>query len=268
MVVTMGCGDACPVIPGKRYIDWQLEDPKGKGSSACARFATRSRAGSICSSGARPDAGEEASDEVRLVRLHPKRRTLPDGAGVLRAVRAGATFAPSRPGRIPPRRSGPRSSRRCARSASTFPSGSRRRLDLEMQLHTDWAITLACAGSCPYVPSAAEDWDVADPRGRTLEQVREIRDEIERRVVDLVESDSMRSAPTGRRMKPGCGVSCRRSSRSSRARTPPRRFEPAPMRCSPPYDEAPVRSFALALAERETKARLREGACGPAGASR
>ena len=29
IVVTMGCGDACPVIPGKRYIDWELPDPKG-----------------------------------------------------------------------------------------------------------------------------------------------------------------------------------------------------------------------------------------------
>ncbi|MGA8922473.1 MAG: arsenate reductase ArsC [Candidatus Dormiibacterota bacterium] len=29
VVVTMGCGDACPVIPGKRYIDWDLRDPKG-----------------------------------------------------------------------------------------------------------------------------------------------------------------------------------------------------------------------------------------------
>ena len=28
VVVTMGCGDACPVIPGKRYIDWDLPDPK------------------------------------------------------------------------------------------------------------------------------------------------------------------------------------------------------------------------------------------------
>jgi arsenate reductase len=28
IVVTMGCGDACPVIPGKRYIDWDLQDPK------------------------------------------------------------------------------------------------------------------------------------------------------------------------------------------------------------------------------------------------
>jgi arsenate reductase len=31
LVVTMGCGDACPVIPGKRYLDWELEDPAGKG---------------------------------------------------------------------------------------------------------------------------------------------------------------------------------------------------------------------------------------------
>ena len=30
VVVTMGCGDACPVIPGKRYVDWDLPDPKGR----------------------------------------------------------------------------------------------------------------------------------------------------------------------------------------------------------------------------------------------
>ena len=30
VVVTMGCGDECPYIPGKRYIDWELPDPKGK----------------------------------------------------------------------------------------------------------------------------------------------------------------------------------------------------------------------------------------------
>jgi arsenate reductase (thioredoxin) len=31
VVITMGCGDACPVLPGKRYLDWELEDPAGKG---------------------------------------------------------------------------------------------------------------------------------------------------------------------------------------------------------------------------------------------
>ena len=30
VVVTMGCGDACPVFPGKRYVDWEVEDPSGK----------------------------------------------------------------------------------------------------------------------------------------------------------------------------------------------------------------------------------------------
>ncbi len=34
VVITMGCGDACPVYPGKRYLDWQLDDPAGRGVDA------------------------------------------------------------------------------------------------------------------------------------------------------------------------------------------------------------------------------------------
>jgi arsenate reductase (thioredoxin) len=34
VVITMGCGDACPIFPGKRYLDWQLTDPAGKGPDA------------------------------------------------------------------------------------------------------------------------------------------------------------------------------------------------------------------------------------------
>ncbi|TYR63804.1 arsenate reductase ArsC [Streptomyces parvus] len=33
-VITMGCGDACPVFPGRTYLDWQLDDPAGKGVDA------------------------------------------------------------------------------------------------------------------------------------------------------------------------------------------------------------------------------------------
>ncbi|MFD7962701.1 arsenate reductase ArsC [Streptomyces zaomyceticus] len=33
-VITMGCGDACPVFPGKKYLDWALEDPAGQGVEA------------------------------------------------------------------------------------------------------------------------------------------------------------------------------------------------------------------------------------------
>ena len=34
VVITMGCGDACPIFPGKRYLDWALEDPAGQGVEA------------------------------------------------------------------------------------------------------------------------------------------------------------------------------------------------------------------------------------------
>ena len=34
VVVTMGCGDACPYFPGKRYLDWTLDDPAGQGVAA------------------------------------------------------------------------------------------------------------------------------------------------------------------------------------------------------------------------------------------
>ncbi len=34
VVITMGCGDACPIFPGKRYEDWQLEDPAGQSMEA------------------------------------------------------------------------------------------------------------------------------------------------------------------------------------------------------------------------------------------
>ena len=34
VVITMGCGDACPIFPGKRYEDWELDDPAGLGVEA------------------------------------------------------------------------------------------------------------------------------------------------------------------------------------------------------------------------------------------
>ena len=37
VVVTMGCGDACPVFPGKRYLDWEVDDPAGKDVAAVRR---------------------------------------------------------------------------------------------------------------------------------------------------------------------------------------------------------------------------------------
>ncbi len=38
VAVTMGCGDACPVYPGKRYEDWQVDDPAGRDLSTVRRI--------------------------------------------------------------------------------------------------------------------------------------------------------------------------------------------------------------------------------------
>ena len=42
VVITMGCGDACPIYPGKKYEDWELDDPAGQDVDSVARSATRS----------------------------------------------------------------------------------------------------------------------------------------------------------------------------------------------------------------------------------
>lgn len=62
-----------------------------------------------------------------------------------------------------------------------------KKLLVEMQLHADWAITLACGATCPYVPTVVEDWDIPDPAGKSLEETRAIRDAIELRVKELVD---------------------------------------------------------------------------------
>jgi arsenate reductase len=43
VVITMGCGDACPVFPGKRYEDWVLEDPAGQGIEVVRRIRNEIR---------------------------------------------------------------------------------------------------------------------------------------------------------------------------------------------------------------------------------
>ncbi len=54
----------------------------------------------------------------------------------------------------------------------------------------EWAdvvVTMGCGDECPYIPGKRYlDWDLEDPRGRPIEEVRATRDEIERRVVELL----------------------------------------------------------------------------------
>lgn len=136
-----------------------------------------------------------------------------------------------------------------------------KKLDVEMQLHADWAITLACGGACPYVPTIVEDWEIPDPAGKGLEEVREIRDLLEERVREFVEQrlEAIRADHTAHQLR--------------LARLLPNLIEEFEGIRSPEvirgcadailaeFDEAPVRSFVLTLADRRTRECLREEHC-------
>jgi arsenate reductase len=131
----------------------------------------------------------------------------------------------------------------------------------EMQLHADWAITLACGASCPFVPATVQDWDVADPAGKSVDEVRVIRDQIELRVEELLEHrlEAIRADRTAHEtrlahllpdlIKEFEGI---RSDGEIRA-------------CAEAvlsdYDEVPVRSFVITLAHRKARECLREERC-------
>ena len=135
-----------------------------------------------------------------------------------------------------------------------------KKLTLEMQLHADWAITLACGARCPYVPSVVEDWDVSDPAGRPIEEVRLIRDEIELRVMDLLENrieqireDRRQHTLRMSRLVPGLVDEFGGELTDDEIRQIADEILAT-------YDEAPVRSFVMTLANRKARQILRERA--------
>lgn len=61
------------------------------------------------------------------------------------------------------------------------------KLTTELAEWADVVVTMGCGDACPYIPGKRYlDWDLPDPKGRPVEEVRALRDDIERRVTDLV----------------------------------------------------------------------------------
>jgi protein-tyrosine-phosphatase len=64
-----------------------------------------------------------------------------------------------------------------------------RRLTRELAEQADVVVTMGCGDACPYIPGKRYvDWDLPDPRGRSVDEVRATRDEIGRRVAALLET--------------------------------------------------------------------------------
>ena len=135
------------------------------------------------------------------------------------------------------------------------------KLTVEMQLHADWAITLACGATCPYVPTTVEDWDIPDPAGQPIEEVRSIRDAVELRVRELIEQrlDLIRSDRTAhqlrlQRLLPDLAAEFEGVRSDAEIRT-----------CADAiladYQDANVRSFVMSIAHRRTRDCLRAEHC-------
>lgn len=136
-----------------------------------------------------------------------------------------------------------------------------RKLIREMQLHADWAVTMGCGDACPYVPTTVEAWDIPDPAGLPVDEVRLIRNAIESRVQELIATrlDAIRTDPTAHRLR-------------LMAMLPPLIEEFAGIRsdgeiraCADAvlslYDDVPVRGHVQAIAQRRTRECLRADAC-------
>jgi hypothetical protein len=131
-----------------------------------------------------------------------------------------------------------------------------------MQLHADWAITLAC-GARPYVPTTVEDWNIPDPAARPIEEVRVIRDQAKYRVKDLPQNriDEIRSDHSAHqarlaRMLPSLVD-------EFEGLREPDEIRDCADAILADYDDVPVRGFVMALALRRARECLRAEICEP-----
>ena len=111
------------------------------------------------------------------------------------------------------------------------------------------------------MPGIVEDWDIPDPAGRPLDEVRKIRDELERRVRDLIDNrlDAIRgdrSAHNRRlaQLLPGLV-------QEFDGQREPEQIRACADAVLTRYDNAPVRSFLLTLADRATRECLQADSC-------
>ncbi len=136
-----------------------------------------------------------------------------------------------------------------------------RKLLREMQLHADWAVTMGCGDACPYVPTTVEAWDIPDPAGLALDAVRPIRDAIEARVKELVETkiEAIRSDSTAHRFRLQHLLPTL-ADEFEDTRTPEEIRACADAVLSR-YDDARIRSYTQVLSYRRTRECLQKDAC-------
>jgi hypothetical protein len=130
-----------------------------------------------------------------------------------------------------------------------------------MQLHADWAVTMGCGDACPYVPTTVEEWDIPDPAGRPLAEVREIRDTVEEHVQMLIDEklEEIRTDPTAHQLR--LAHLLPELASEFEAQRTPEEIRACADAILHRFDDAPVRSHIITLATRETRRCLRQERC-------
>jgi arsenate reductase len=136
-----------------------------------------------------------------------------------------------------------------------------KRLSVEMQLHADWAVTMGCGDICPYVPTTVDDWDIPDPAGRPINEVREIRDLIDERVKDLAHNKihAIRLDATSHRFR--LAKLLPELIKEFGDIRPAEVIRGCADRILDDYDDVPIRTHIFTLAHRQARECLREEAC-------
>ena len=136
-----------------------------------------------------------------------------------------------------------------------------KRLTVEMQLHADWAVTMGCGDVCPYVPTRVDDWDIPDPAGRSIDEVREIRDLIQDRVGELVD-DHIEEIQSDRTSHQWRLAKLLPSLIQEFGETrDPEVIRGCADRILDEYDDVPIRSHIFTLAHKRTRQCLRHETC-------
>jgi len=136
-----------------------------------------------------------------------------------------------------------------------------KKLTLEMQLHADWAITMGCGDACPYVPTMVEDWDIPDPAGRPIEDVRAIRDGIQEQIRELiaVRLDAIRSDRTAHELRLARLLPMLADEFADTK--PAEEIRACADAVLAGFDGARIRSHVMTLAHRQTRECLRRDIC-------
>lgn len=141
-------------------------------------------------------------------------------------------------------------------------SGRRpQKLLVEMQLHADWAVTMGCGDACPYVPTMVENWDVPDPAGLPLADVRAIRDGIEQQIRQLIDTklDAIYADRTAHKLRLAKILPVLAEEFAGRRSGEEIRACADAILCR--YDDVPVRSYTTILATRQARECLRAETC-------